>query len=523
MNIQSFLEKGYFLKELPPCFTTKNFSENIPAIIAEWTSIFNSLDKLEKKSYMRSVCVKFSYPKQEMSRRYLSIPNPLHYTELVTEVINNWDEINEKFEGNKRSYSLPVIDMKKRAIKAKSDSLKDFQEKKINLSYDNLYELNIDLAKFYDSIYTHTLAWAIHGKKNAKEKIYDKILGNNLDQKLRNCQDGQSIGIPTGPDISFLLSELILNDIDKNIPSSVKFCRFADDISIYSNNKETLYKDLNTFNKHFSEYKLSLNETKIKINKFPFKIQEEWGKKLEEAAKYLLDEKNQKKAIINFFNIIFIEMEKSKKSQILKYAQYKLLHIDILHENWTIFESLLLKSILICPEIIEQGIKILKKHNKFIDKNRLKSLINKIMILNCEFGNDYEIIWGLWLAHEFKIKISLIHIENIIKNASSITCVLALDLYIKTLVNKKDDSKIISLLNDRLINKTFYSDEWILYYELKRKQWFSEFINLMEDKYLQILLNKNIEFYNSDIKNNSNNLTEDENYIESLKIIGISR
>lgn len=522
MKIEDFLEKGYFLKELPPCFTTKKFSENILEIIKEWSLKYKTLSNKEKKKYEKSTCIKFSYPKQEMSRRYLSMPNPLHYTELVNEIVNNWQEINKKFEGNKRSHSLPIIDMEKRAIKAKSYNFKTFQENKIKMSYDNFYELKIDISKFYDSIYTHTIAWAIHGKKEAKEKIFENILGNRLDKKLRSCQDGQSIGIPTGPDVSFLLSEIILNDIDKKMKNTVKMCRFADDIYIYANKKEELYKELKEINKYFSDYKLSLNESKLKIKKFPFQIEEKWIIELEKIEKDFYKEKTQKKAIINFFNIIFIEMEKSGKSQILKYGQYKLFKKEISFENWPLFESLLLKSILICPEIIEKGIGILKRHNEFVNKAKLKSLVNKIIELNCELGNDYEVIWALWLAKEFGIKINLINMQNIIENTSSITCVLALDIYKKKLVTTKNDLKIISLLKDRLGNENFYSDEWILYYELKKKKWFSEFNELAEDEYLKILLSKDIEFYNSD-GINFNNMEEDKDYIESLQVIGISR
>lgn len=45
MTIDKFLEKGYFIKELPPCFSTKQFSENITEIISEWESKFNSIVK----------------------------------------------------------------------------------------------------------------------------------------------------------------------------------------------------------------------------------------------------------------------------------------------------------------------------------------------------------------------------------------------------------------------------------------------------------------------------------------------
>lgn len=500
MKIEEFIEKGYFLKELPKCFSTKQYSEKVTLIFKNWKEKYETLNKSTKKMYSKSSCIKFSYPKKEFNRRYLSIPNPLHYSELAFEIVENWEEILEKFENNKMSESLPVIDSirKVRAITTKSKSFLSFQEKKIELSFDCIYELKVDISKFYDSIYTHTVAWALHGKEEARTKMYsDNLLGNKIDKKIRNCQEGHSIGIPIGPDSSFLVSELILNVIDKKI--SLKGCRYADDIYLYSNDKIELQKSLKKLREQLAEYKLSLNESKVEIKKFPFKIDEGWESELEKIIRQFSEkESQQKKAIKNFFNFVFIEMEKSKKDQILKYAHYKLLKVEIFKGNWENFENLLLKSMLLCPEIIEKSIEILKKHEEYVSKNKLGILINRIIQINSDFGNDYEIIWALWAAKELNIKIKFCNIKKIIETASSITCVLAIGIYKDGLVKevKGKEFELIERIKNRIKNKNFYSDEWILYYELAKKNWFSDLQEFIKkDLFMELLLNNNIEFF----------------------------
>lgn len=53
-----------------------------------------------------------------------------------------------------------------------------------------------DINQFYGSIYTHSIPWALHGKATAKANRSPALLGNALDECVRNAQDGQTIGVP---------------------------------------------------------------------------------------------------------------------------------------------------------------------------------------------------------------------------------------------------------------------------------------------------------------------------------------
>jgi len=87
-------------------------------------------------------------------------------------------------------------------------------------------EIKVDISKFYPTIYTHTIAWALLGKEKAK--FYFKQKDNlaaliadgdsdaelykyaeSLDNAIRACQERQSIGIPIGPDSSHILAEAV--------------------------------------------------------------------------------------------------------------------------------------------------------------------------------------------------------------------------------------------------------------------------------------------------------------------------
>ena len=76
------------------------------------------------------------------------------------------------------------------------------------------YLLKTDIARFYPSIYTHSVPSALHGKAAARADKKYKLLGNRIDLWLRETQDKQTGGIPIGPDTSFLIGEILGTALD---------------------------------------------------------------------------------------------------------------------------------------------------------------------------------------------------------------------------------------------------------------------------------------------------------------------
>lgn len=104
-SIKYLLEKGYFPEELPPSFTTKHFSNNFELIEKDW----NKIDPKIKKKYTESICTQYSIPKVFFARRNISIPNPLHFSELCKVISNNIKSISKVFNKSKLSLSKPIL------------------------------------------------------------------------------------------------------------------------------------------------------------------------------------------------------------------------------------------------------------------------------------------------------------------------------------------------------------------------------------------------------------------------------
>ena len=84
------------------------------------------------------------------------------------------------------------------------------------LEYDYVF-LCADITDCYGAIYTHSIAWAIHGKTVAKQNRTDKnLVGNVIDWYIQDMRHGQTNGIPQGSVLMDFIAEILLGYADLN-------------------------------------------------------------------------------------------------------------------------------------------------------------------------------------------------------------------------------------------------------------------------------------------------------------------
>ncbi|EGO9347541.1 hypothetical protein DSH62_15280, partial [Enterococcus faecalis] len=98
---------------------------------------------------------------------------------------------------------------------------------------DNLFGLKLDIQFFFDSIYTHSISWAIHSKKLSKSNIKNfELLGNKIDASIQLLNDLQTNGILVGNAVSRIVSEILLCSVDYEIRKrdiKIDYLRYVDD------------------------------------------------------------------------------------------------------------------------------------------------------------------------------------------------------------------------------------------------------------------------------------------------------
>lgn len=136
-----------------------------------------------------------------------------------------------------------------------------FQYASVAHAQNNGYVLRCDISDFYPRIYHHRLENALK-KATSNGNIINRIM-----TILQSISDNVSYGLPVGGAAARILSEILLNRVDRLLVSeSITFCRFVDDFVIFAKNKEEAYSALISLNDLLlTNEGLSLQKTKTRI------------------------------------------------------------------------------------------------------------------------------------------------------------------------------------------------------------------------------------------------------------------
>lgn len=173
----------------------------------------------------------------------------------------------------------------------------EFQKKSVSECANFEYVLRCDISDFYPRIYHHRLENALKsatGNQSAVSRIM-KILSI--------ISDGVSYGLPVGGPASRLLSEILMNRMDRLIRlESIKYCRFVDDFIVFSNTKEDAYSSLIKINQLLLKNEgLSLQKSKTRImSKHEFLSTSEFSEDSQDDPNAHKDENSFRKLKIHF-------------------------------------------------------------------------------------------------------------------------------------------------------------------------------------------------------------------------------
>lgn len=141
------------------------------------------------------------------------------------------------------------------------------------------YMFKFDISKCFDSIYTHSISWALLNNEMVKDQISkdkkNKSFSDAFDKFIRNANYGETNGIVIGPEFSRIFAELILQQIDKTVLNNLKesdpslyhkrdfeVFRYVDDYFVFYNNEADRDKILKEFRLELKNYKLYINDEK---------------------------------------------------------------------------------------------------------------------------------------------------------------------------------------------------------------------------------------------------------------------
>ena len=133
--------------------------------------------------------------------------------------------------------------------------------------------VDIDLEKYFDTVNHDKLIGLIY--KEVKDIRVISLIRKYLQAGVieKGIFSTSQKGVPQGGNISPLLSNIMLNELDKELEKrELHFCRYADDCNIYLKTKKSAYRVMSSITRFIEEnLKLKVNKNKSKVDR-PWKL-----------------------------------------------------------------------------------------------------------------------------------------------------------------------------------------------------------------------------------------------------------
>lgn len=459
MKLDDLLSRGYFPKELPRCFTTQPFADYMSANHPVTVYGRNGTKTLVTRAATHSLA------RPGNQRRRLSIPHPHNYYLVCNELASNWATIDAHLQKSAITLTRPVTDPnQQRAVVPISDG-GELPRKRAALRATATHLVRTDISRWYHSIYTHSIPWALHGKAAAKQKRTGG-LGNTIDFLIRNAQDQQTLGIPVGPDASLILAEIIGTAIDEELTArGLRGFRFMDDFEFSAGSLAEAEQTLPIIEQVLQEFELATNPTKTSVEQLPRPLDREWTMIL---RSYKLPAQPSTGELIKYFDDAFGLRERFPTETVLGYALSRLRTHRISVTQWELFRDLLFQCAIVEPGTLPFVLWHLERGGPSHARDGFDRVLERILRVHAPLGHGSEVAWALWAAIWSQTPIPNDLAALITSSEDSAVALLALHARSLGIISPPMD---VTKWEHLMTAESVYNGNWLLAYEADVQGW----------------------------------------------------
>lgn len=487
---RSLLARGYFPKELPPAFFTELFAR-----FATTQSGRKAIGAYKPADNFTE-CAKYRLALPGLERRELRIVHPSSFANLAQLAAKNLSRLLRKAASSPFSRSRPIYAPgRQRAIQPMVRH-QNLARERAAIRAGSSYVLKADVSQFYPSLYTHAVGWAIDPhlrKRNNWGRT--KLLGKRIDQALMDLDGKVSQGIPIGNDVSFLLAEVVLAQIDKAIRlSKNRAYRWFDDYELTFDSVDQAEEVLKKLNKELAKFRLRLNSKKTSIRRLPLPAQESWQEQLRQAGQSGFTKPSD---MVRYFDTAFRLREEFQDAAVLLYALGLLFKIPQPSTDvGRIAQSCITQTLLCEAGAAQKAFALLKywRLNGFAPDSQLIShTINQMVVRHHAIGFSSDIAWALAYCLEEKLDLSAKAAAALSAFDDDCIALQALDMNDRGLLPKGFSSKMIEkALKDADLDR----EHWLIAYETVHHKFLSVCKSAVTaNPFFAQLLKHNVTFY----------------------------
>ncbi len=474
--LAALIRTAYLPMEIPPVVTAKYFS-------AFCDTEYNFLKQLQKDLIKGSTNYEtFTFPRTVSGRRNLALVHPLAQLNLSLLITKNRSKIKKIIrEGGKSLYRTSEDPKKQKAFEGL-----DFRKKDVlaaSLYSKCPYVLQADISRFFYTIYTHSIPWAVLGKENVKEWIeknrskLNNHWSNDLDKALQLCQSRETFGIPVGPDTSRIIAEVLLAGVeaDKNLSSLIRGSpafRLLDDYVIGFDDVNTAEAALGALRAALWKFNLQLNEKKTFVSKSRSLAKEKWKLDFDSVVLSSKYQAKQASDIYRFVDHTLHFCTEAETGAPASWACRRLSRLNIFQENYELVLEAMFRLARDFPSCMHHVAAFLINHQSICGdqdiRKRVVTWVKTTIRTNIQHAHDSEITWCLLTGAVLRISFDEIELPPFDKRPNSVVFAMLGMLRERGLL-----SVSLSKWGWRSeFKKTgVYSENWLPYYEAVRRKW----------------------------------------------------
>ncbi|APE28310.1 RNA-directed DNA polymerase [Aurantiacibacter gangjinensis] len=501
-RLKALLSRGFFPNELPPPFHTNSFASSAVKRQEEWQK--------RKVHQFTSFPEAYSIPRHSDIRRKLSVVNPINQYRVAKLIADNWSQIKEKINDSQISEFDPVIRTKKDLRPVRPVNFDRVGREKIRIMAMYGRYIKTDVVRFYPSIYTHAVPWALLGKAYCKDnkdsQEFKTSYANLLDKAVRDGQDRQTIGIPIGPDTSRILAETIMVGVEAAVKSIIsdladRGIRYVDDLIIGISRDETPTNVLSALSSALYEFELELNAEKTQTVGMGYDHGHEW---IHDIRTFEIGQNNAsvRDDLDSFFESSLQKAYDNRKSNVALYAAKKASTFNLtdageLHRiYWMMYIARRHAGAL---AFVAQFL-VSRKEGKNFPSSDVRNFILEQIKVAATYNHTHELAWLLFAARELEMVVPADTLDRVVKLRSSVVALIIYDLWHLGRIKGAVD---FSFWREFANASGLKSEMWLLSYEAAIKGWWDQQLPtdyVSDHPFFGGLFTDKVEFYDKAAK-----------------------
>ena len=407
-RFRRLISHGFFAPELPPCFVSHDLARYRETI---WQTI-EAVPRQAQNSYPGAIQFIsepswFYFPRFGRDDRKYGVINPVSYLAISRTISDNFVQLRRVARQSQISASPLIFDWNgNRAVWRPSLDLRD--DFRVDLSTRRERFATADIRAFFHSIYTHAIPWAIYGKPWAKQNRSNTHYGNLLDLYCRNAQDGQTIGLPVGPDTSRFIAEVVASAVDVQLMQRLSLTgreasRYVDDYSVGADSGQSGEGIIAAVRQAAATFELELNNDKSAVHPTSLRFATGWK---QAVLAHVPRTERSTPAFLRFFYEIGRVCAEQPDINVEKFAFQNARSSFVWADDWRAIQSHLINAYRRNPSLVSFLVEVLilrevERHD--IDRDSLRGFLERRLPELASENRTGEITWLLFLAIRLEI------------------------------------------------------------------------------------------------------------------------